>query len=136
TILGLPYDSYYKVEEKLITGYNVSIVKNNGDKVESAIIEGSIPHSTSEDRADTLAFTNSYDGATRVQLSGSKIMEGRDLTTNDKFTFSLGVYDTATQDVVDGKKLVLPASVMTSVTPVGSTNQAQFIFDFITFHDK
>ena len=136
TILGLPYDSYYKVEEKLITGYNVSIVKNNGDKVESAIIEGSIPHSTSEDRADTLAFTNSYDGATRVQLSGSKIMEGRDLTTNDKFTFSLGVYDTATQDAVDDKKLVLPASVMTSVTPVGSTNQAQFIFDFITFHDK
>ena len=136
TILGLPYDSYYKVEEKLITGYNVSIVKNNGDKVESAIIEGSIPHSTSEDRADTLAFTNSYDGATRVQLSGSKIMEGRDLTTNDKFTFSLGVYDTATQDAVDDKKIVLPASVMTSVTPVGSTNQAQFIFDFITFHDK
>mgnify|MGYP005759915255 CR=1 FL=1 len=136
TILGLPYDSYYKVEEKLITGYNVSIVKNNGDKVESAIIEGSIPHSTSEDCADTLAFTNSYDGATRVQLSGSKIMEGRDLTTNDKFTFSLGVYDTATQDAVDHKKLVLPASVKTSVTPVGSTNQAQFIFDFITFHDK
>ena len=135
TILGLPYDSYYKVEEKLITGYNVSIVKNNGDKVESAIIEGSIPHSTSEDRADTLAFTNSYDGATRVQLSGSKIMEGRDLTTNDKFTFSLGVYDTQTQTAVNSKKIELPENLEKSVTAVGNTNQAELIFDFITFHE-
>ena len=135
TILGLPYDSYYKVEEKLITGYNVSIVKNNGDKVESAIIEGSIPHSTSEDCADTLAFTNSYDGATRVQLSGSKIMEGRDLTTNDKFTFSLGVYDTQTQTAVDNNKIELPENLEKSVTAVGNTNRAEFIFDFITFHE-
>lgn len=135
TILGLPYDSYYKVEEKLITGYNVSIVKNNGDKVESAIIEGSIPHSTSEDRADTLAFTNSYDGATRVQLSGSKIMEGRHLTTNDKFTFSLGVYDTQTQTAVNSKKIELPENLEKSVTAVGNTNQAELIFDFITFHE-
>ena len=135
TILGLPYDSYYKVEEKLITGYNVSIVKNNGDKVESAIIEGSIPHSTSEDLADTLAFTNSYDGATRVQLSGSKIMEGRDLTTNDKFTFSLGVYDTQTQTAVGNNKIELPENLEKSVTAVGNTNRAEFIFDFITFHE-
>lgn len=135
TILGLPYNSYYKVEEKLITGYKVSIVKNNGDKVESAIIEGSIPHSTSEEDADTLAFTNSYDGATRVQLSGSKIMEGRDLTTNDKFTFSLGVYDTQTQTAVDNNKIELPDNLKKSVTAVGNTNRAEFIFDFITFHE-
>ena len=135
TILGLPYGSYYSIEEDPAPGYNVSSSTNGGAINEGISTSGNIPHSSSEadEEAEVVAFTNHYDGQTRVSLTGVKTLLGRNLEANDSFTFTLEAYDNATKEAVKNKQIILPEKNSYVLTNVQGTNKANFSFDPIVF---
>ena len=135
TILGLPYGSYYSIEEDPAPGYNVSSSTNGGAINEGISTSGNIPHSSSEadEEAEVVAFTNHYDGQTRVSLTGVKTLLGRNLEANDSFTFTLEAYDNATKEAVENKQIILPEKNTYVLTNVQGTNKANFSFDPIVF---
>ena len=135
TILDLPYGSYYSIEEDPEPGYNVSSSTNSGAKNEGISTSGNIPHSTSEadGEAEVVAFTNHYDGQTRVTLTGVKTLLGRDLEADDSFTFTLKANDDITEQAITDGKIILPTETSYVLTNVQGTNKANFSFDPIVF---
>ena len=117
TILGLPYGSQYTVQEELLPGYDVSS-STNGNKTDGTTAAGSIPHTTDENNPHTVAFTNDYDGKTRVSISVQKTMLGRNLKEGEEFTFKLEAYDDATKAAVENGTILLPSDL--TLTGTGS----------------
>ena len=117
TILGLPYGSQYTVQEELLPGYDVSS-STNGDKTDGTTASGSIPHTTDEKNPHTVAFTNDYDGKTRVSISVQKTMLGRNLKEGEQFTFKLEANDDTTKAAVQNGIIVLPSEL--TLTGTGS----------------
>lgn len=133
TIYGLPTGATYTVEETSVNGYSPSI-KVTGDETNpvpvGGKVTGTIGHNTSEDSFIEVAYTNKFDKNARIALNGTKILNGRKITENDKFTFVL----TAGGDY-DGK-VVMPKNTEVNVTGNGTSNTADFSFDPITFTDE
>ena len=134
TILGLPYDAVYTVTEKAVSGYSTDIQVsgdglegNNGKKTGQVTVTGKIPHCTAENQAVTLDYTNTYDGALKVALVGTKTFLGRTNST-ETFTFTLTAGDNATQAAITNKKVELPTKHEVRVAGEGD-----FTFDAITF---
>lgn len=132
TILGLPYGSQYTVQEELLPGYDVSS-STNGEKTDGTTAAGSIPHTTDEKNPHTVAFTNDYDGKTRVSISVQKTMLGRNLKEGEKFTFKLEAYDDATKAAVENGTILLPSDL--TLTGTGSATVVKDDME-ITFQDN
>lgn len=135
TILGLPYGSYYSIQEEPVPGYNVSSSTNDGEYKEGISTDGNIPHSTTDEdgKAEVVAFTNHYDGQARASLTGVKTLLGRNLEVDDSFTFTLEAYDEVTKKAIEKKQIILPEKTSYVLTNVQGTNKADFSFDSIVF---
>lgn len=135
TILGLPYGSYYSIQEEPVPGYNVSSSTNGGEDKEGISTDGNIPHSTTDEdgKAEVVAFTNHYDGQARASLTGVKTLLGRNLEADDSFTFTLKANDDITEQAIKDGKVILPTETSYVLTNVQGTNKANFSFDSIVF---
>ena len=132
TIYGLPTGAKYTVEETSVNGYSPS-VDVTGDKTakkDGGTVTGTIGHDTSEDSFIKVAYTNKFDRNARFALNGTKILNGRNITEKDSFTFEL----TAGGDY--GGKVVMPKKTEVTVIGNGTSNTADFSFDPITFTDE
>lgn len=128
TIYGLPTGAKYTVEETSVNGYSPS-VDVTGDKTakeDGGKVTGTIGHNT-DGRAISVAYTNKFDRNARIPLKGTKMLNGRNITANDNFTFVL----TAGGDY-DGK-VVMPENTEVNVRGDGTSKEANFSFDPITF---
>ena len=131
TIYGLPTGAKYTVEETSVNGYSPS-VDVTGDKTakkDGGTVTGTIGHNT-DGGAISVAYTNKFDRNARIPLKGTKILNGRNITANDSFTFKL------TADGDYGDKVVMPGNTEETVTGNGTLNTADFSFDPITFTDE
>ena len=131
TILGLPYHSQYTLKEELLPGYNVSTTTNNGTSVSGTTTTGNIPHSTQENGAETVVYTNIYDGETRVSVDVRKTMLGRNLKDGETYTFILEANDDTTKEAVERGAIVLPPNL--TLTGTGSAATLNGSFEMITF---
>ncbi len=131
TILGLPYHSQYTLKEELLPGYNVSTTTNEGTSVSGTTTTGNIPHSTQENGAETVVYTNIYDGETRVSVDVRKTMLGRNLKDGETYTFILEAYDDTTKQAVGRREIVLPPDL--TLTGTGSAATLNGSFEMITF---
>ena len=131
TILGLPYHSQYTLKEELLPGYNVSTTTNEGTSVSGTTTTGNIPHSTQENGAETVVYTNIYDGETRVSVDVRKTMLGRNLKDGETYTFILEAYDDTTKQAVERGEIVLPPDL--TLTGTGSAATLNGSFEMITF---
>lgn len=127
TIYGLPTGATYTVEETTVNGYSPS-VEVTGDetaKKDGGKVTGTIGHNT-DGGAISVAYTNKFDQNARISLNGTKILNGRNITENDKFTFELKAAD-------NYANVEMPAITEVNVTGDGTSNEANFSFDPITF---
>lgn len=131
TILGLPYHSQYTLKEELLPGYNVSTTTNEGTPVSGTTTTGNIPHSTQENGAETVVYTNIYDGETRVSVDVRKTMLGRNLKDGETYTFILEAYDGTTKQAVERGEIALPPDL--TLTGTGSAATLNGSFEMITF---
>lgn len=133
TIYGLPTGATYTVEETTVNGYSPSI-KVTGDETNPVTVggkvTGTIGHNTREDSFIEVAYTNEFDQNARFALNGTKILNGRNITEKDSFTFEL----TAGGDY--GGKVVMPKKTEVTVIGNGTSNTADFRFDPITFTNE
>lgn len=135
TILGLPTNATYTVEETSVAGYSpsVNVTGDNTAKTDKAKVTGTIPHNTSDDAA-TVTYTNTFDGSTILALQGKKTLQGRPLTEDDTFSFILKPGDdTTTQAAVQAGDVVLPTQTTVSVIGNGTQDSLEFLFQTITF---
>lgn len=133
TIYGLPTGAKYTVEETSVNGYSPSVYVVTGDenaKKDGGTVTGTIGHNTSKDSFIKVAYTNKFDRNARFALNGTKILNGRNITEKDSFTFEL----TAGGDY--GGKVVMPKKTEVTVIGNGTSNTADFSFDPITFTDE
>lgn len=129
TIYGLPTGATYTVEETTVNGYSPS-VEVTGDetaKKDGGKVTGTIGHNT-DGGAISVAYTNKFDQNARISLNGTKILNGRNITENDKFTFELKAAD-------NYANVEMPAITEVNVTGDGTSNEANFSFDPITFKE-
>lgn len=131
TILGLPYHSQYTLKEELLPGYNVSTTTNNGTSVSGTTTTGNIPHSTQENGAETVVYTNIYDGETRVSIDVRKTMLGRNIKDGETYTFILEANGDTTKGAVESGAIVLPPNL--TLTGTGSAATLNGSFEMITF---
>lgn len=131
TILGLPYASQYTLKEELQPGYSVSTTTDYGAPVNGTTTTGSIPHSTEQNDAKTVAYTNFYDGETRVSIDIQKTMLGRNLKDGETYTFVLEAYGDTTKTAVANHEIVLPPN--RTLTGTGSAATLNGSFETITF---
>lgn len=131
TIYGLPTGATYTVEETSVNGYSPSI-KVTGDETNpvpvGGKVTGTIGHNTSEDSFIEVAYTNEFDQKARIALNGTKTLKGREITADDSFTFILE----AAEDNYDGK-VVMPENTEVTIKGDGTSYEANFNFDPITF---
>lgn len=129
TIYGLPTDAKYTVEETTVNGYSPSVYVTGDEnaKKDGGTVTGTIGHNTSKDSFIKVAYTNKFDRNARFALNGTKILNGRNITEKDSFTFEL----TAGGDY--GGKVVMPKKTEVTVIGNGTSNTADFSFDPITF---
>lgn len=128
TIYGLPTGAKYTVEETTVNGYSPSVeVTGNKATITGGKVTGTIGHNTSKDSFIKVAYTNKFDKNARIPLNGTKILNGRNITANDSFTFVL----TAGGNYAG--KVVMPETTTVTVTGNGESNTADFSFDPITF---
>lgn len=134
TILNLPYGAAYTVEETILPGFEVSIdaTGDSSATTQSALATGTVQHSTNVNDSVTLAYTNDFDGSTRLSLHGIKIMEGRNLEGEDEFTFIMSPDDKTEQAAKNGD-LVLPENKEVTIKGNGTVNDKEFAFGDITF---
>lgn len=97
TILDLPTDAAYTVEETKESGYETTVTvepKNNGtvDTQNSAKVTGTIPHNTTDTEAVVLDYVNAY--KEMQTLTVTKTVDGNMGDTTKDFTFTLQVTDT------------------------------------------
>lgn len=132
TIYGLPTDAKYTVEETTVNGYSPSVYVTGDEnaKEDGGTVTGTIGHNTSKDSFIKVAYTNKFDRNARFALNGTKILNGRNITEKDSFTFEL----TAGGDY--GGKVVMPKKTEVTVIGNGTSNTADFSFDPITFTDE
>lgn len=136
TILGLPTDATYTVEETSVEGYSPSVNVTGDGKtpvIDKAKVTGTIPHNTSEDAAATVTYTNTFDGSTILALQGKKTLQGRPLTAQDTFSFTLETGDDTTAQAVQAGDVVLPTQTTVSVIGNGTQDSLEFLFQTITF---
>ena len=135
TILNLPYGAAYTVEETILPGFEVSIdaTGDSSATTQSALATGTVQHSTNVNDSVTLAYTNDFDGSTRLSLHGIKIMEGRNLEGEDEFTFIMSPDDKTEQAAKNGD-LVLPENKEVTIKGNGTVNDKEFAFGDITFN--
>ena len=126
TIYGLPTGATYTVEETTVNGYSPS-VKVTGDTatITGGKVTGTIGHNT-DGGAISVAYTNKFDKNARIALNGTKILNGRNITENDSFTFELKAAD-------NYANVEMPAITEVTVTGNGASKTANFSFDPITF---
>ncbi len=128
TIYGLPTGATYTVEETSVNGYSPSIqVTGDTANVTGGKVTGTIVHNTSKDSFIKVAYTNKFDRNARIALNGTKILNGRNITANDSFTFELK----AAGDYVG--RVEMPETTTVTVKGDGASNTADFSFDPITF---
>ena len=128
TIYGLPTGAKYTVEETSVNGYSPSIqVTGDNATITGGTVTGTIGHDTSEDSFIKVVYTNKFDKNARIALNGTKILNGRNITASDSFTFKL------TADSDYGGKVEMPANTEVTVTGNGTSKEANFSFDPITF---
>lgn len=138
TILGLPTGATFDVVESSVSGFTTSVQATHlgddseavVDQVNSAHVTGTIGHNTTEEEATTLAYTNDFDGSAWLALTGTKTLEGRNITETDNFTFTLAAdaTDTNTAEAIQKKNVILPQPS----TAVAGTD-GNFTFGEITF---
>lgn len=132
TIYGLPTGATYTVEETTVNGYSPSI-KVTGDETNPVTVggkvTGTIGHNTREDSFIEVAYTNEFDQNARIALNGTKILNGRNITANDNFTFELKA-----ASAYDGK-VEMPETTTVTVKGDGASKTADFSFDPITFKE-
>lgn len=129
TIYGLPTGATYTVEETSVNGYSPS-VEVTGDVTaikDGGKVTGTIGHNTSKDSFIEVAYTNKFDQNARIALNGTKTLKGREIDSDDSFTFIL----TKAEDY--GAAVEMPANTEVTVTGDGKSNTADFSFDPITF---
>lgn len=125
TILNLPADATYTVEEvKIPSGFAASVkVENDSDaKITDAKAEGTIQHNTTVEAA----YTNEFDNKARIALIGTKTITGGAIAPGQTFKFKL-------EAVNDNAKKVLPNAVEAVVTGDGTGETKTFSFDQLTF---
>lgn len=106
----------------------------------SKTIEKSVDGQQTWTEADKIEFSNSYsvseaallDGS--VNLSGFKILEGRDWNSADSFTFLLEAADGQTQAAVDAGTVILPAAMETIQGAYSEGAEVPFQFGDIIFN--
>ncbi len=139
TILALPYKAEYEVEENNVPErYTPSVIVTGDDhaSIVKTKVTGTIQHNTSEQDAVHLAYTNAFNGDTILALTGSKTLQGRNLTAIDKFSFMLSAGDKTTEEAIDSGKIVMPKNKQVDITGNGSSNTVEFSFDNITFKSE
>lgn len=130
TIYGLPTGATYTVEETSVNGYSPSIqVTGDTANVTGGKVTGTIGHNT-DGGAISVAYTNEFDKNARIALNGTKILNGRNITANDNFTFELKA-----ASAYDGK-VEMPETTTVTVKGDGASNTTDFSFDPITFTDE
>lgn len=128
TIYGLPTGAKYTVEETSVNGYSPSIqVTGDNATITGGTVTGTIGHDTSEDSFIKVVYTNKFDKNARIALNGTKILNGRNITASDSFTFKL------TADSDYGGKVEMPKNTEVTVIGNGTSKEANFSFDPITF---
>lgn len=133
TIYGLPTGATYTVEETSVNGYSPSVYVTGDENAikDGGTVTGTIGHNTKEGSFIEVAYTNKFDQNARIALNGTKILNGRNITANDNFTFEL------TSEGGDyGGKVEMPKNTEVNVTGNGTSNTADFSFDPITFTDE
>ena len=128
----MPTGAKYTVEETTVNGYSPSVYVTGDEnaKEDGGTVTGTIGHDTREDSFIEVAYTNKFDQNARIALNGTKILNGRNITEKDSFTFEL----TAGGDY--GGKVVMPKKTEVTVIGNGTSNTADFSFDPITFTDE
>lgn len=128
TIYGLPTGATYTVEETSVNGYSPSVeVTGDTANVTGGKVTGTIVHNTSEDSFIEVAYTNKFDQNARIALNGTKTLKGREIASDDSFIFKL-----TPAENYDGK-VVMPENTEETVTGNGTSKEANFSFDPITF---
>ena len=131
TIYGLPTDAKYTVEETTVNGYSPSVYVTGDEnaKEDGGTVTGTIGHDTSKGSFIEVAYTNKFDRNARIALNGTKTLKGREIASNDRFIFKL----TSAKNY-DG--VVMPKNTEVNVTGNGTSKEANFSFDPITFTDE
>lgn len=95
TFMGLPYGTTYEVEETAVpNGYTTTATVSNPNNTSAIIngvkVTGTIGQNdiTNADDAETVHYTNTFDGSTKVSLSGQKTLLYGNISA-EQFQFSL-----------------------------------------------
>lgn len=130
TIYGLPTGATYTVEETSVNGYSPSIQVVTGEEatITGGTVTGTIGHNT-DGGAILVEYTNKFDKNARIALNGTKTLKGREIDFDDSFTFIL----TKAEDY--GAAVEMPANTEVTVTGDGTSKEANFSFDPITFKE-
>ena len=139
-IENLPVGTEYEVQEVSIpAGFTPSVAVGNGQSQESDSASGTISQTTDEDSINLVAYTNKYSNSVVLNgdtaLKGRKTLEGRNLTAEDSFEFSLEAGDDITNTAIENGSIVIAADAATaSVTGTGTETSAEFSFGMITIN--
>lgn len=140
TIFGLPEGAEYTVEETDIPeGFTADVtVTGNGtkDKDNAAKVSGTIQHDTEADAAVEIVYTNSFDGSTAAVLSGTKTLEGRDIASGEKYSFTVSAGDDITSRDINEGKIIMPEKTEAEAEGSGKANTADFSFGNIVFKSE
>lgn len=134
TILALPTGASYTVTEQNVPDhFTPSVTVDNGQAQDSVTATGTIGHNIDTDSATTVAYTNTFDGSTVLQLKGEKILRGKNITAGDSFTFELTSGDETTSGAIDAGAIVMPEQTSVTVSGNGTSESANFEFGDIRF---
>lgn len=134
TILALPTGASYTVTEQNVPDhFTPSVTVDNGQAQDSVTATGTIGHNIDTDSATTVAYTNTFDGSTVLQLKGEKILRGKNITAGDSFTFELTSGDETTSGAIDAGAIVMPGQTSVTVSGNGTSESANFEFGDIRF---
>lgn len=141
TVLALPAGAEFTVQEMSVPERyepKISVTEGCGMIInqETYTVTGTIQHNTSETSAMEAAYTNEFDGSTTARLKGSKTLHGRNLTSEDTFTFSIAAGDESTTQAISGGQVELPGNTSVTVQGDGTGETKDFIFDPITFNTE
>ncbi|OUO76688.1 hypothetical protein B5F53_16425 [Blautia sp. An249] len=131
TIQDLPAGATYTIQETDIPAGFTPSVTVTGDataQTQGGTVNGTVPHN----QTAAAAYTNDYNGYATVTISGRKTLDGRNLTQEDHFGFTVEAAGD-TVDAVGAGNVVMPQNTAAEVTGDGSVNTMQYSFDGITF---
>jgi pilin isopeptide linkage protein/fibro-slime domain-containing protein len=134
---NLPADTNYTVTETSVpNGYTASVTVDGTLSENGSAGEGTVPHNDTAEVAFTNTYSRNVTLTGETALKGQKTLDGRNLTENDSYGFTLTPSE-GTQEAIRNEAVVPAEGYNTaSVSGDGTSDTAGFTFGNITFTEE